>query len=408
MDSQKLLLNRSSRKKLFLISLILVVVTAAGVILTQRYLEDRKRGTESVYHTGPWGELEELDTRMEQPDEYVGFERVSAEGPLWTFGTLTESAIHDFLLSAGVADEQIRKILASRLPGTGSIVIVKPDEELVLSLSPEIRSKLYLALSQNPANRFQCTPYFMSNGDLDLLLLGHSKINSGTIAMIKRLLYQRNGYTYFSDPETVLKHVGSEEERFDLLKALTGQSIVHLRLMIHPDSDIDKSMHYWALAVPGVLVKDIRPLFESLRRLPSGGSISLIYLLPPMARERLFTSPLPAASGGAKLPDCHWSALNFFAMAPDQRMSDNDFASQYITENYYEIGKPALEGDLVLLVNSQNRVVHSSVYLADDIVFTKNGINFAQPWVTMRIKDMVGNFSALEPVKLDYFRRKDM
>ena len=53
-------------------------------------------------------------------------------------------------------------------------------------------------------------------------------------------------------------------------------------------------------------------------------------------------------------------------------------------------------------------MVHSSVYLADDIVFTKNGINFAQPWVTMRIKDMVGNFSALEPVKIAYFRRKDM
>ena len=73
------------------------------------------------------------------------------------------------------------------------------------------------------------------------------------------------------------------------------------------------------------------------------------------------------------------------------------FAAEFITRNYYEIGKPSIEGDLVLLINAQNRVMHSSVYLADNIVFTKNGINFAQPWVTMRINDMVGYFSALEP-----------
>ena len=408
MNASKFTVTRPSRKKLFLISLILVIVTAAVTLFIDGYFENRQRGTESIYHSGAWGELEELDVHIEQPDEYVGFEKVSAEGPLWTFGTLTESAIHDLLLSAGVTDEQIRKILAFRLPGTGSIVILKPDEETLLSFSPEVRSKLYLALAQNPANRFAVAPYFISNDDLDLEFQGHSKISSKTRSFIKRLLYQRNGFTYFSDPETVLKHVDSEEERFDLLKALTVQNVVQMRLMIHPDSDIDKPVHYWGLPTPGILIKDIKPFFEGMKRLPSGGSISILYLLPPLARERLFTTPLPPTIGSSKMPDCHWSALNFFAMTPDQRMSDNDFASQYIAQNYYEIGKPGLVGDLVLLLNAQNRVVHSSVYLADDIVFTKNGINFAQPWVTMRIKDMVGNFSALEPVKIAYFRRKDM
>jgi hypothetical protein len=385
-----------------------VGVTAGVTLMIDGYFEDRTRGTESTYHSGAWGELEELDARFEQPDEYVGFEKVSAEGPLWTFGTMTGPAIHDILLSVGMTEEQTTKLLATRLPGTAGIAVLKPDEESVLSLTPEVRSKLYLALAQNPANRFQNTPYFIPNADLEKIFQGHQKISAATRDLMKRLLYQRNGFTYFSDPETVIKHVSSEEERFEVLKALTGQNIVQMRLMIHPDSDIDKSLNYWGLAVPWILVKDLRPLFESLRRLPAGGSISIPYLLPPLARERLFTSPLPPASGDSKLPDCHWSALNFFAMTPDQRMSENDFASQYIARNYYEIGKPGIEGDLVLLMNSENRVVHSSVYLADDIVFTKNGINFAQPWVTMRIKDMVGDFSALEPVKIAYFRRKDM
>ena len=408
MDASKLIVTRPSRKTHFLISLILVVVTIFVTLFIHGYLVDRQRGTESIYHSGAWGELEELDLRMEQPDEYVGFERVSSDGPLWTLGTLTEASIHDLLLSAGLTEEQIRKIIASRLPGTGSIVIVRPDSEIIFSLTPEVRSKFYLALAQNPANRFQCSPYFIANGDLDTVFLGHSKVSPKTLSIIKRLLYQRNGFTYFSDPETVLKHINSEEERFELLKALTAQNIVQLRLMIHPDSDIDKAINYWGLPTPGILIKDIKPLFEAIKRLTSGGSVSILYLLPPLARERLFTTPTPRLSGDSKMPDCHWSALNFFAMNPDQRMSENDFASQYIAQNYYEIGKPGIVGDLVLLLNSQNRVVHSSVYLADDIVFTKNGINFAQPWITMRIKDMVGNFSTIEPVKIAYFRRKDL
>lgn len=87
-------------------------------------------------------------------------------------------------------------------------------------------------------------------------------------------------------------------------------------------------------------------------------------------------------------------------------MSDNGYASQFIQNNYYEVAKPGIAGDLVLLVNPSGQVVHSAVFLADDLVFTKNGINYAQPWILMHIKDMQGNFSALEPVKVAYFRRK--
>jgi hypothetical protein len=87
-------------------------------------------------------------------------------------------------------------------------------------------------------------------------------------------------------------------------------------------------------------------------------------------------------------------------------MSDNDFASRYIQENYYQIAKPGIGGDLVILLDDNNRVLHSSVYIASDLVFTKNGINYAQPWVLMHEKDMVAHFSALDPVKVAYFRRK--
>lgn len=399
--------NLPRAKQIFFI-LILVAATATLTLLIDNRLEDKERGSEGVFKKGAWGELEELDLRMEQPEEYVGFEKVSGDGPYWTFGTLAETAIRELLIASGLSEDEVQKLIATKVQGTGNITVLKPDESLITSLNPEVRSKLYQQLAANSANRFQATPYYIPQGDVGAIFLGHGSISRQSRQAVEQLLYKRNGYTYFSDPEVVLKHIVSDEERSDFLKALTGQNIVKLRLMIRPDSDIDKPLNYWTLGIPWILVKDVRPLLESLRRLKSGSALSIDYLLPPLAREHLFTTPVAVSGREGKLPDCHWTALNFFNLNPDPRMSDNDFAADYLAKNYYEIGKPGIEGDLVMLVNSQNRVVHSSVYLADNIVFTKNGINFAQPWVTMRISDMIGYFSALEPVRIAYFRRKDM
>ena len=179
-----------------------------------------------------------------------------------------------------------------------------------------------------------------------------------------------------------------------------------MRLLVRPDSDIDKPLNYWALSMPGVLLKDLRPLFESQQELRGGGSISILYLLPKLAREKLFTSPLPPSSGQERLPDCHWTALNFFSATPDPRMGDNGYASKFISDNYYQIAAPGVTGDLVLLLDEHNRVIHSSVYIAADVVFTKNGISYAQPWIFMHERDLVGTFSSIDPVKVAYFRRK--
>ena len=364
------------------------------------------RGSDPTIHSGPWGDIQEWDIRVEQAMEYVSFDRTSSEGPLWNFGSLTAPAVQNVLMSSGLSSEDTGKLLLNQVKNPSGAFVIKPDDSILLGLAPEVRSKLYLALSENPSNRLQNAPYFIPRGDVMRLFDKKHDSNAKAIALMKKLLYVRNGYTYFSDPEVILRNIPDPEERAEFLQSLTSQNAVLLRILIKPDTDIDKPLYYWGLTGPGVRLKDLRPLFEAQQRLKDGGSISILYLLPPMVRERLFTTPLPSVEGNKKQPDCHWTALNFFSETPDDRMSDNDFASSFIAQNYYEIGKPGLQGDLVLLFNEKNRVIHSSVYLADDILFTKNGVNFAQPWILMREKDMIGYFSALEPVKVAYFRRK--
>ena len=386
---------------------LLSLLIGAGIThLIDKRSEYFRRGTAPSVISGPWGDLQTWDIRLEQPLEYSGFEVMEGGTPGWCFGTRSPADVLQCLRNCGMSQELAAHLVRDcSLPGRAETVI-KPDEKTLLSISPDVRSSLYRELAQIPSNKRQASPYCIPGGDVSALFQMKRDSDPKAIALVSKLCYRRNGFTYFSDPEVVYSHLDSAVEREEFKQALTGQNVVMARLLIRPDTDIGKPLNYWGLSMPGVRMKDLRSLLEAQRNLREGGSVSILYFLPPLAREKLFTSPLPPESSSGKMPDCHWTALNYFNQDPDPRMSDNDYASRYISENYYEIAKPGIAGDLVLLLDRQSRVVHSSVYLAADIVFTKNGISYAQPWVLMRERDMIGSFSALDPVKVVYFRRK--
>ena len=46
-------------------------------------------------------------------------------------------------------------------------------------------------------------------------------------------------------------------------------------------------------------------------------------------------------------------------------------------------------GDWVVLMNSEAMPVHVCVYIADNFVFSKNGVNAGQPWVLVRLPDIL-------------------
>lgn len=394
------------RSLLFKATLVIVLlVLAAALFLTLH--SRRKFGTAPEISSGPWGDLQVWDIRLDRPVEYVTFDKTSSEGPSWHFGLTSPEGVKSVLEESGCSEEEAKQLLKSVKMQKDGTLLLCPDDGTLLAMAPEVRSKLYLHLSRIPGNPDQASPYLVPGGDAHRLLKGKFKNWDELASLVTRLSYPRNGYVYFSDPEIVIRKLANDPaERLEFLKAISGCSAVMARLLIRPDSSIDLPLIYWGLPMPGVLLKDLRPLMEAQKQLPEGGAIPISYVLSPMARENLYKTPLPPQKG-EKLPDCHWTALNFFNFHPDPRMSDLQFATQYVKDNYYEIGKPGIDCDLVLLTNAKGEIVHSAVYLAADIVYTKNGVNFGQPWVLMHEKDMVGLFSALEPVEVHYFRKND-
>ena len=137
-------------------------------------------------------------------------------------------------------------------------------------------------------------------------------------------------------------------------------------------------------------------LFRAVRRLEHERPERHHPLAPLRPRSRLHL-PLPSGATTPFEQDCIWSAFNFFNDPPDDRFNDVAYVREVLKRDYYEIYELSQLGDLVLLTTPDETVVHAGVYIADDIVFSKNGQHPTQPWIFMRLKEMVDTYAARYP-----------
>jgi hypothetical protein len=76
-------------------------------------------------------------------------------------------------------------------------------------------------------------------------------------------------------------------------------------------------------------------------------------------------------------------------MTPDTNFLDAAYCQKTLDEEYVSVAEEPVYGDLIVLLNASGQAIHTSVYIADDFVFTKNGVNHTQPWILMRMADMM-------------------
>jgi hypothetical protein len=179
-----------------------------------------------------------------------------------------------------------------------------------------------------------------------------------------------------------------------------------LRVRLDPECNLDEIIHYWGR---GGREKLIAPLVTSIARVPGGGSLNISYLLPTFARLRVYTYPASWPSEAVAEEDCVFSALNFFNDTLNTNLFDRAEQARILKTHYEVVRDEPVLGDLVTLLNSENELFHACVYIADGFVFTKNGSAPAQPWILMKLSDMLAMYEAIEkPKTIAYLRRKEM
>ena len=202
---------------------------------------------------------------------------------------------------------------------------------------------------------------------------------------LKRLAYTNGSDVCFSDLQAV-EHVLPATDFQELVAQLYREPAYSLRLHVSPGSDVDALVKYWG---KGGREKLIAPLLKGLARAPGGGSISISYLLPPFARLRLYTFPDAWNDPTASQQDCFFTALNFFNEKADTNYFDRGYTARFLAAECAETDASPALGDIIALKDSNGDIIHASVYIADGFVFTKNGINHVEPWILMRMADMV-------------------
>jgi hypothetical protein len=305
------------------------------------------------------------------------------------------------LTAKGLAKEDVAaQLTPNRISSVGDATVFTPDENFLLSLKPETRQKLYGALYGMGVGMYFDYPFIFPKDSVDTIY-SDDRLNPDDVALLKQLIYPAVNSVRLTDYNLLLRKIPTPERRTMMAKVLSLQPAVLARLCVRPDSDIEKIAAYWG-GMENVRFTDMRPMLEALKGLPHGGTVSLMYFLPPFARTRLYTYPLPSQPGDPTM-DCHWSTFNFSSLLTDNRFNDPKYAVNYIEKNFYRIDAPSIYGDVVLYANDKNEIKHSAVFLADDLAFTKYGDNYRQPWMIVRLADMQTMYPTLKPV---FYRRK--
>jgi hypothetical protein len=356
---------------------------------------------------GTWGRLAYVPLTIELPDEFVSVPSAAQPPIRWFFEGYTKPQAVAFLRSSGLKPEQADALAAATWKSDDKGGAVEPGDELIVSLSPEARGKIYSLLVEFPENGKQIDPVWFREGQIDERLK-QSGLAAASIELLKSLMYrQGDKLLLFADLEPALRRLGDDQERRRFLKAVLRKDTLLLRLRIDANSKVEEMASYWGL---GGRRKNLLPLFRALQRSEKSHWLSVITVLPDFPSDHLYSYPLISADPAAIKQDCFWSSLNFFNTATDDHFNDMNYVHEVLKREYQNILEPSQLGDLVFVATPNDTVVHAAAYLADDVVFTKNGESYTQPWILMHMADMLDTYTVHHPksgpLKTLYFRRK--
>ena len=266
-------------------------------------------------------------------------------------------------------------------------------------MSRSAREKFYSVLSVSEANLPQHDP-FRFRPDSFERWLQQMDFSEQSEQWVRQLTYTQGGISCFCDG-AIAQRLLSPEEFHRLVHSLYGEQTFIMRLVITPQSDVEGIIRYWR---KGGRAEAIRPLLQSMAKVRGGAALNISYLLPTFAEVRLYTYADATKGFDAVKQNCFWTAMNFFNEDPDPQFVCAEKTRRALAKEYHSIRSQPVYGDLVVLEEPCGKPIHICVYLTDDVVFTKNGAGYIQPWVLMKIPDVVAYYESREHIRLRFYR----
>lgn len=349
-----------------------------------------------ITRIGPWGELEITPVSLERPDHLFTKLDEYFELRPWIFANSSTEELHELFSHDDLTvDQKLWLNEETYWTTDGYSLALLPPHEFVLSLSLAARTRIYNRLAKSPGNLFKSDPFWITDDWAD-----GSGLSPETIARIETLIYPCGDARCFSDVAAVGATL-TPAEQARLLRTLSRQRALQVRLVVRPDTDLESIASYWGAPARSF---NSGSMLQALRQKPEGGRLDISYLLPIFAREHLFTFPDPATDDLAHVKDCFWTAMNFDTSPPNPRFLEPDYRVEYLQQNYSLVEDAPQLGDVFVLVNEEDIGIHACVYIAADIIFTKNGAAPSSPWVLMEAEELFQLYTAIGQFRLLRYR----
>ncbi len=353
----------------------------------------------------PWGRLQYERIVIAPPDEYVKLVDTGLYESDWYFPERERKELAARFAAFGVDRAVQRQLLnASELDEDAGCRRVYITNDLIRSIPIETRAKIYNYLQQDDRNVAQTNAFRFCSDSVDDWFDG-TQVRPSVIDRVKGMVFRNGSYLVFADFRLIEAELQNEFEKSQLLKSLCRDSTLVMYLQFDSQTDIDQLVRYWGRHGRG---KDVRPLIESLALQSGPTKIDVSHLLPAFARRRIYSYPNLTTDDVIRRRDCHWTAHNFLSSIPDDRLVTNlyDELSRRMDGEFYQIFGDYKMGDLVEFIDQEGTVFHSATYIADDVLFTKNGYSALGSWHFCRLSEMKDYYTRRTPVRVSFFRRK--
>jgi hypothetical protein len=336
---------------------------------------------------GPWGRVSYYYFYLEAPDYVVDKFPLPNTTTKWVFNIDELDEIEPLLKSAGMPQERLDQILAPRrVVKDSQHAYVFPSAGDLENLTPENRAVIYTRLARSPANVFQYSPVFFLTDSVEEWAR-ESGLPASIVSKISSLSYKAGNALVFADIPLLLSQAESVAEARFIMRKLTRVRTLMAQLEISEKDSIPDLLNYWSTGL-GLRQKEMEPLMRAIIQTKGLSHLDILHLLLPLPRKLLYTYPDISYAAEGRLPDCHWTSLNFFNLNPQPFLLDTRLATSLVKQDFDKVEPPYRYGDVLMFINPGGRAVHSATYLADDILFTKNGSNLLTPWLLMRLQDL--------------------
>jgi hypothetical protein len=358
---------------------------------------------------GPWGRLELVPIVLEIPDSYAGVTDVLAAHDSWHFANENRDAAIEMMASCGFSSQQLEAIRSCDWSAQGNASLVVPSDALLLSLSPACRAAIYAKLLADPANAIAVDPFWFRIGKIDGRLRG-SGLRESSIALLKRLVYPGQGNDLlFNDLKPAMRAIDDPAEQVLFFKAIARKRSLMARVQIDANTDTAQLAQYWGR---GGREQSLIPILDALKINAAAGienpsKINIVLLLPHFVQEKLYRHAEPSESPDQLPQDCFWTAFNFFNEVPDEHVHQLDYVTRLIADQYTRISEPSELGDLIILGDEHGNAIHAANFIADDIVFTKNGEGLQAPWIMVEKRDLISEYQMRnEQLTVAFYRKR--